>query len=183
MSDSYGFEWNGLYWARLTLEQPSTSRDDVFFGPVGSDAHDHSWLKWSGNDLTEIGARLKDRTLSPRPPAHLTTGLSTETLARFRAEYDPQNQLVRVEIADVFSGSAYTAAAAESTRTQSQSGVTMIPVDVPAETRVITGELAFCHIPSGVSRPSLSTELAYLPLRSDTTLGIAMILTGHSTCA
>ncbi len=178
----FGFFWNDCYWASLTLEQPSTGgRYDVYFGPVGAQSHQHSWLKWTGDQLTEMGARLKDPSLAERPPSHATTGFSTQTLARFRAAWDPEQGLVRTEIADVFSGSAYTAAPSESARTQSKRDIARLDVNVPKEARVIEGELAYCYIPPGSARPQLSTELAYLPLTSDSSVGIAVLVSKWTT--
>ncbi len=181
-SEGFGFRWEGCYWASLTLNEPSSGgRQDVYFGPVGTDPHHHSWVKWSEGQLTEIGARLKDPSLAPRPPSHQTTGFSTETLARFRAVLDPDRGCVTTEIADVFSGSAYSAAPSESARTQSKRVITMLDVSVPEAARVIEGELAYCYAPPGGTPQSLSTQVAYLPLSSDHTVGIAMHITGWSS--
>ena len=182
MAFGLGFSWNGVYWASLTVEQSSSAgRNDVFFGPVGADSHHHSWLKWCGDDLIELGARLKDPSLIERPPSNVTASLSTETLLRFRAVYDPTRQCVTTEIADTFSGSAVSAAPSESARTDSRRGVPMIPVAVPTETRVIEGELAYCRIPPGWFSTALSTETAYVPLSSDSSVGIALLITHRST--
>ena len=180
--EGFGFFWNGCYWTSLALDQPSTGgRRDVYFGPVGGEPHHHSWVKWTEGKLSEIGARLKDPSLSERPPSYETTALSTETLARFRATWDPDRRCVTTEIADVFSGSAYTAAPSESARTQSKRDIHKIDVSVPPEARVIEGELAYCYVPSGSGSTQLSTEVAYLPLSSDNTLGIAMVITNRSS--
>ena len=176
-----GIRWNGCYWASLTLHPGSTGRTDAFFGPVGPGPHHHSWLKWTDGDLTELGGRLKDAALGNRPPAHSSTALSTQTMARFRATWDPDRQCVTTEIADVFSGSAYTAAPSESSRLTSKTGIPMIDVAVPADARTIEGELAYCHVPLGVAPQSLSTQAAFLPVSSDSTIGIAMLITRWST--
>lgn len=177
-----GFIWNGVYWGSFTAEQPSTGgRDDVYFGPVGSGVHQHSWLKWAGKDLDELGTRMKDPSLDPRPPSNTTTSFSTAPLARFRASLDPVRQRVTTEIADLFSGSAIKARPSESNRTQSQRGIPMIPVAVPPETTFIEGEIAFCRAPEGCPLTELSTAGGFFPLSSDHSVGIAIRITRRST--
>ncbi len=181
-ADGFGLRWNGCYWASVNIVEPSdTSRRDVYFGTVGADSHHHSWLKWHGDELTELGARLKAPSLQERPPSHVTTGLSTETLARFRASWDPDQHRITAEVADVFSGSAYSAAPQHSSQTDSRRGIPMVDVAVPPEARTIEGELAYCYIPRGTQPQQLSTQVAYLPLSSDSTLGIAMLITNWTT--
>jgi hypothetical protein len=173
-----GFRWNGAYWAALTIDESGgLGRKDVYFGPVGADPHHHSWLKWTDGQLSEIGARLKDPLLYERPPSYQTTSMSTATLARFRACWDPERRCVTTEVADVFSGSAYTATPAESARTASKRGVPMIDVTVPPQARVLEGELAYCYTRSTGATESLSTQQGYLPVSSDNSLGIAVLIT------
>ncbi len=171
-----------MYWGSFTVERSSTGgRDDVYFGPVGSDAHHHSWLKWDGEDLQELGARIKDRSLDPRPPPQTTASLSTAPLAQFRATLDPTRQCVTTEIADVFMGSAVTAQPSESNRTQSRRDIPMVPVAVPPKTRVIEGEIASCRALDGSALTSLSTGGGFFPLSSDHSVGIAIRITSRSS--
>lgn len=181
-SEGIGFRWKGYYWTSLTLDEAdSGGRKDVYFGPVGTDAHHHSWLKWDEEQLSEMRARLKDPSLPDRPPSSHTTGLSTETMVRFRAVLDLDRRCVTTEIADVFSGSAYTAGPSESARTQSKRGISMIDVSVPDDARVIEGELSYCYVPYGTVPESLSTQEGFLSLSSDNTVGLAMRITSYSS--
>jgi len=178
----FGFYWDGVYWASLVTTQPSTGgRLDALFGPVGGHSHHHSWLRIGQDDSVRVGARLKDESTSSRPPGTETTAFSTQTFARFKASRDQDHKRVTTEVADSLSGSAYTAAPVASTRTQSHRDPTPIQVQVPSQARAIEGELAFCYLPRPTPEAILSTGLAFLPLASDSSFGIAIRITKWST--
>ena len=178
----FGFYWNDCYWGSLVIGKPQSSGHlDAYFGTVGAPSHQHIWLKYSNDELTQLGTRMKDPHLPVRPPPHASTSYSTQTLARFRATWDPASGAVTVQIADVFSGSAYSAAAQQSTRTQGSPKLRRLDVNVPAETRVIEGQLTLCRLSPGASARWLSTDTAYVPLPGAFNLGLAVMLTRRTT--
>ena len=178
----FTIQWKEVYWASLNIiHSTEKQRDDIYFGPVHNPAHHHSWLKWTDGQLAELGARLKDDTTCSRPPHTITTGLSTGTMARFIATYDPTSKKVTTTIVDAYSGTEYTSIPVVSTSTGSKRQLPQIQVQVPEGTQRIEGEIAYCRAFEGSDPLTLSTEVAYLPISADGSVGISVQITMRST--
>jgi hypothetical protein len=80
----FGLYWDSVYWASLLTSEATTGRRfDTLFGPVGTRAHHHGWLKIGADDSVKVGAQLKTESTRSRPPSYETTGFTTRTFARF----------------------------------------------------------------------------------------------------
>ena len=181
-NEGFGLYWNGVYWVSLTISRSADrTRDDVYFGPVGEDSHHHSWLKWTHGELAELGASLKDAAFADRLPAAFTTGLSTETLATFSANYDPLEGTVTTVVADVYSGTEYVSAASVSKSTGSKRHLPQVEVDVPENTRRIEGEIAYCRTFGETGLTKMSTDAGFPPISADGSVGISVQITKRST--
>ena len=154
MSDGYSFHWRGVYWASLTTAgRPDEARHDAYFGLVGEDTHGHPWLKIPSTGAQVTGMQLKDRGTHVGAGAQ-TPQRSTQVLLRGRVEWDEQNRAAITEIADVFSGSAYSAQPVISRRVQSGRDPTRVDVPVPDTARWFEFEVAWLPSSGGAPGPT-----------------------------
>ena len=154
MADGYSFHWRGVYWASLTTAgQPALGRHDAFFGLVGADTHGHPWLRLSSDGSPITGMQLKDNGVHIGSGEELASW-STQVLLRGRAHWDETQGAVVTTIADVFSGSAYSAQPVTSRRTESSRDPSRVPVPVPATADWFEFEVAWLPSSGGLDRAS-----------------------------
>jgi len=141
MPDGYAFRWRGKYAASLTTGGDSqTGQHDLYFNLVGRDTHEHMFVRIAPTGA-EMGTRLKDQGQHVSPHFELGS-FTTQPVIRGRATWDPRRSVVETTIADIRSGSAYTANPVATGRVQSSRQPMWVDVPVPDTARSFDFEVA-----------------------------------------
>ena len=167
-SRGYALFWKGKYWGSLTTGQlRPDGTHDLYLGVAGHDTHEHVWVKVTPEGLGAVGSRLKDQG------KHIGGGSSpsftTQAVARVNLRADQAGNVVTA-LADVFSGSAISAAPLASTRDSSKRQPVRVNLTVPEAARSVDCEFAVVQRagadvrPPPLRRPASRPQLKRDPL-------------------
>ena len=170
-SQGYALFWKDKYWGSLTTgELRADGTHDLYLGVAGHDTHEHVWVKVTPEGLGGVGSQLKDRG------EHIGGGsepsFTTRTIARVNLRADRTGRVVTT-LADVFSGSAISAAPAATTRDSSKRNPTRIDLTVPPS--ALNVDCEFSVVPRGFAAAANSTSgPVFLPFSDPSPLGMTL---------
>ena len=179
-SDGYGFRLNGVYCVTLTTSPAYVDgRQDIYFGPIGADTHEHVWVKLEPIDATAMGTRLKDGGQAASS-GHEINSLTTEVLAQIRITWDPFKCLAIIELVDIFSNNAYAAKPIPNVRTQSSRDLIGIDIPAPPEAKVIDCQLALRMCSDETDTINQSPQIAEVQFGPGSPFNVALSVTNWS---
>ena len=168
----YALFWKGKYWGSLTTGplRPDGTHD-LYLGVAGHNTHDHVWVKVTSEGLGGVGSQLKDRG------DHIGGGSSpsftTQTVARVNLQAQSGGKVVTT-LADVFSGSAISAAPLATTRDSSRRQPTRVELRVPDAAVSVDCEFAVVQRGSGAAASNSTSGPVFLPFSDPSPLGMTL---------